>query len=46
MHRDQALVIVNPNFKSGNSILKMAAAIQADVKSTYDVVLEIEPRVY
>ncbi len=46
VHRDQALVIVNPNFKSGNSILKMAAAIQADVKSTYDVVLEIEPRVY
>ncbi|MGK0375389.1 MAG: UDP-N-acetylmuramate dehydrogenase [Arenicella sp.] len=46
IHRHQALVIVNPNFKMGDSVLKLAAAIQADIESVYGVILEIEPRIY
>ena len=46
VHRDQALVVVNPNHKCGDAILNLATAIQADVESTYGVSLEIEPRVY
>jgi len=45
VHRDHALVVVNPNSKSGESILRLAAAIQNDVESVYGVSLEIEPRV-
>jgi len=46
IHRDQALVIVNPNLKHGNSVLRLASAIQADVQTTFGIALEIEPRIY
>ncbi len=46
VHRDQALVVVNPNSKSGESILRLATAIQNEVESVYGVSLEIEPRIY
>jgi UDP-N-acetylmuramate dehydrogenase len=46
VHRDQALVIVNPNLKHGDSVLRLASAIQADVQTTFGIALEIEPRVY
>lgn len=46
VHRDQALVIVNPNLQRGDSVLKLASAIQANIQSVYGVFLEIEPRIY
>jgi UDP-N-acetylmuramate dehydrogenase len=46
VHRQHALVVVNPNFKHGGAILNLATAIQDDVKAHYGLVLEIEPRVY
>jgi UDP-N-acetylmuramate dehydrogenase len=46
VHRDQALVVVNPNLQGGDSILKLASAIQANIQSVYGVMLEIEPRIY
>jgi UDP-N-acetylmuramate dehydrogenase len=46
VHRHQALVVVNPNLKSGESILKLASAIQTDIQLAYGVALEIEPRIY
>lgn len=46
VHRNQALVITNPGNCDGNKIIALAERIQADVKKRYNVVLEIEPRVY
>ncbi len=46
MHREQALVLINPNMKSGQSVLHLAGEIQADIKCHFGVTLEIEPRVY
>jgi UDP-N-acetylmuramate dehydrogenase len=46
IHRDQALVIVNQNLKQGDSVLRLASAIQADVQTAYGVDLEIEPKIY
>ena len=46
MHREQALVLVNPNQKSGSAVLNLARQVQADIKQCYGVNLEIEPRVY
>ncbi len=46
VHREHALVVVNPNSKPGVSVLKLAAAIQQDIESTFGVSLDIEPRVY
>ena len=46
VHRDQALVIVNPNFKTGEAVLNLALAIQYDIQLSYGVSLEVEPRIY
>lgn len=46
VHRQQALVLVNHSQGSGADILTLAAAIQADIKHKYDVMLEVEPRIY
>jgi len=46
VHRDQALVIVNPNFKQGDAILRLASAIQRDIDLAYGIKLEVEPRIY
>lgn len=42
----QALVLVNHGGAVGADVLRVAAAIQADVKSRFGVDLEMEPRVY
>ena len=46
VHPQQALVIVNPEHKSGALVLAFAAEIQASIKQIFSVELEIEPRVY
>ena len=46
MHREQALVLINPNMKSGQAVLNLADEIKADIEHHYGVSLEIEPRVY
>jgi len=46
MHREQALVLINPNMKSGQAVLSLAGEIQADIERYYGVSLEVEPRVY
>lgn len=44
VHKDQALVIINPQCLSGETIVNLARRIQSDIKDKYRVVLEIEPR--
>lgn len=46
VHPDHALVLVNYGNPSGEALLRIAADIQRDVQATYDIALEIEPRVY
>lgn len=46
MHALQALVLTNPNCDSGQAILTLARAVQADILQRFGVTLEIEPRVY
>ncbi len=44
VHQRQALVLVNPERKSGSAILAFARAVQRDVCARYSIELEIEPR--
>lgn len=44
VHQQQALVVINPERRSGVAIQKFAEAIQADIKQRYNIRLEIEPR--
>ncbi|RBP53241.1 UDP-N-acetylmuramate dehydrogenase [Arenicella xantha] len=46
VHQKQALVICNPQRRSGSAILNYAKQIQADILSKFGVELEIEPRIY
>lgn len=46
MHKDQALVLTNPNRVSGDDLLHFVTQVQADIRSKYGVALEIEPRIY
>lgn len=46
VHQQQALVVTNPQHRSGESVLALARAIQDDVKKSFSVSLEIEPRLY
>ncbi len=43
VHRDQALVLVNPGDADSDDILGLAQAIRADVLARFGVMLEIEP---
>ena len=45
-YEKQALVVVNHNKASGEAVINFAQSIQDKVKSTYDVMLEIEPRIF
>ena len=45
VHKNQALVLTNPNRAAAAQILKVASDIQADVLNKYGVELEIEPQV-
>lgn len=46
IHPDHALVIVNYGDDDGKRLLSLAAEVAASVLDTFDVTLEIEPRVY
>lgn len=46
VHKEQALVLVNPGRGQGKEIISLAAEIQTDIQTKYGVSLEIEPRVY
>jgi UDP-N-acetylmuramate dehydrogenase len=46
VHDQQALVLTNPNRTAGAAVLALAELIQQSVKATFDVDLEMEPRVY
>lgn len=44
VHQDQALVLINPNHRSGVAIEEFACAVQKDIIERYNVYLEVEPR--
>ncbi|MDO3382706.1 UDP-N-acetylmuramate dehydrogenase [Gilvimarinus algae] len=46
VHSQQALVLTNPGRAYGEELLFLAERIRASVRQTYDVELEIEPRIY
>lgn len=46
VHKDQALVLVNPGHGAGAEILLLAEKIQDDIKAKFGVLLEVEPRIY
>lgn len=45
VHKNQALVLTNPNGVKAAEILKLAGDIQADVLNKYGIELEIEPQI-
>ncbi|MGH1486718.1 MAG: UDP-N-acetylmuramate dehydrogenase [Cellvibrionaceae bacterium] len=46
MHKQQALVLTNPNFCTGKEILAFAEKVSLSIQQQFGVSLEIEPRVY
>ena len=46
VHQQQALVLVNPEKRSGKEVVDYAKKIQQDIHDRYGVQLEIEPRIY
>ncbi|WP_226661721.1 UDP-N-acetylmuramate dehydrogenase [Microbulbifer aggregans] len=46
VHKQQALVLVNPGHRCGSQIVRLAMDIAADVKAKFGVDLEPEPRFY
>ena len=46
VHQQQALVLVNPEKRSGKEVVDYAKKIQQDIYDRYGVQLEIEPRIY
>ena len=46
VHDKQALVLINPSKRPGRDVLEFARQIQVDIKSKFDVTLEVEPRIY
>lgn len=45
VHAHQALVLVNYGGATGEELLQLAGAIQADIQARFGVALEIEPRI-
>ena len=45
VHQDQALVLINPQRRSAQQVLKFARAVQKDIAAKFSVTLEIEPRI-
>jgi UDP-N-acetylmuramate dehydrogenase len=43
VHKDQALVLVNPGKKSGRQVLELAEKIRADIEQKFGIRLQIEP---
>ena len=46
VHKDQALVLVNPGNKSGEQVLALAKKVQADILTKFGIQLEMEPDNY
>jgi UDP-N-acetylmuramate dehydrogenase len=46
MHKDQALVLTNPNRVDGRALLHFVRKVTDDIKQKYAIELEIEPRIY
>lgn len=46
VHKDQALVLTNPNRLKGAAVLELASAIKESIWTKFGVVLEQEPRNY
>jgi UDP-N-acetylmuramate dehydrogenase len=46
MHKDQALVLTNPQRLSGANLLAFVAQVTADIREKYTLELEVEPRIY
>lgn len=46
VHKNQALVLINPGHASGAEILILAKKIQDDILSKFGLLLEVEPRIY
>ena len=46
VHKDQALVLTNPNKTSGEAVLALADLIKQSVFEQFGLLLEMEPRVY
>ena len=46
MHKDQALVLTNPNQLSGQALLAFVEQVKSDIKQKYSINLEVEPRIY
>ena len=46
MHDKQALVLTNPNKRSGRELLAFVDEVIDDVQQKYGIALEVEPRIY
>ena len=45
MHKDQALVLTNPNHLNASNILNVASIIKASIDTKFNIQLEIEPMI-
>ena len=45
VHSEQALVIINPEKRSGSEVLVLAEAIKKDIYTKFGIELEIEPTI-
>lgn len=46
MHKDQALVLINPGRKAGQQIMEFAESVRADVERKFGISLQMEPDCY
>lgn len=46
MHKEQALVLTNPQRLSGVALLAFVGHVKADIRQKYALELEVEPRIY
>jgi UDP-N-acetylmuramate dehydrogenase len=46
MHSKQALVLTNPNKRSGRELIAFVEGVVEDIHAKYGVYLEVEPRIY
>lgn len=45
VHKNQALVVINPKRQDGQAVMALAAAVKKDICQSFGVELQIEPRV-
>lgn len=46
MHKEQALVLTNPNRLIGQALLAFVEQVKSDIQQKYSITLEVEPRIY